>query len=365
LEGYDRDWIDVGNRRNKEYTNLPPGDYTFKVIACNSDGFWNPGGVSFSFYKKPHFYQTTWFYILTALFAIFAVFTGYRFRMRQLIAREKILSRLVGERTLELEMSRQIIEEKNRNILAGIEYAGTIQQAMLPLNEKMAKVLADYFVIFEPKAIVSGDFYWFHPMGDRYFIAAVDCTGHGVPGALLSMIGKILLDEILHEKQVTDPAALLAQLHFGVRTELKQEEKESKNRDGMDAALCMVDLKEGKLTFAGAKRPLYYVTGSQLREIKGDSKSIGGPQKEEKRSFTNHNIDIHPDTVIYLTTDGFADQGDPGNRKFGTRRLKTFLETHAHMDMARQKELLLLELKKHRGTEEQRDDITVIGIKLK
>ena len=381
LEGYDRDWVDAGNARSNIYTGLSPGKYIFKVNACNSDGAWNQTGASFSFYIKPYFYQTTWFYIFVTLIVLITVFSGFLFRVRQLKSRERKLTELVGLRTQELnaqtlelekahinlQMSKQIIEEKNRNILASIQYARKIQQAILPTDDRMKKVLKDYFVIYKPRDIVSGDFYWFTRSGDTLFIAAVDCTGHGVPGAFLSLIGNMELNEIVNEKFVSDPAQFLLYMNLGIRRTLQQEKEENKIDEGMgmEVGLCMIDLRKSKLIFAGARRPLYYIKNSEFFEIKGDRKSIGGRKKEEHLTFTNHEIDIQSEIIVYLTTDGFVDQNDSKNKKYGSRRLKRFLQTHAHLSMDRQKEALLEELNTHQGTEEQRDDITIIGIKLK
>ncbi len=265
-----------------------------------------------------------------------------------------------------LRQSKKIIEEKNRNIMDSIRYARKIQRAMLPIKEKMAKELKDSFVIYEPKDIVSGDFYWFDVVEGQYFLAVADCTGHGVPGALLSMIGGMMLNEVVSEKHILDPAMALSHLHQGFRSILKQEIGEAETYDGMDMGLCRIDFRTGKITFAGAGRPLFYVKSLKLVEIKGDRKSIGGRQKEEKRFFTNHEIDIlgrkQGKIMLYLTTDGFADQHDPQNQKYGSSRLKKFLRGNAHLSTAQQKAALLEELKGHRANEEQRDDITIIGI---
>jgi ligand-binding sensor domain-containing protein/serine phosphatase RsbU (regulator of sigma subunit) len=383
LEGEDSDWIDRGNLRMMTYSGLSPGPYTFKLMAANAYGEWNPEIVSFSFYLQPYFFQTAWFYILIALLFFLMMFSLHRFRFRRLRNRQKELSRLVDlrtrdlqERNLELEKARkniqsskEIIEEKNRNIMSSIRYARRIQQAMLQIKEKMEKELKDYFLIYEPRDIVSGDFYWFDITEDHYLLALADCTGHGVPGALLSMIGYMMLNEIVKVRHILDPAKILARLHQGFRYILKQEIEETDTYDGMDIGLCRVDLHTGKVTYAGARRPLIYVKNSELIEIKGDRKSIGGRQKEKKHSFTNQEIDIldknQDGIMIYLTTDGFADQQNPHNQKYGTRRLKKFLRDHAYLNPTQQKQALLEELKKYQGNEEQRDDISIIGIRIR
>ncbi len=379
LEGYDDGWIDRGNARDTIYTRLSPGNYTFRVIARSGDGTWNEEGASLCFYIEPYFWQTPWFYIGAALFVIFAAFSGFRLRVKQLKVREKKLCRLVeirtqalNDRTLELEkahgslqVSKAIIEEKNQNILASIAYAQKIQQAVLPTDKRMAEGLTDYFILFKPRDIVSGDFYWFSHLEDRVFVAAVDCTGHGVPGAFLSMIGNITLNEIVKEAHITDPGQILHRLHIGVRDALKQKGEGYMSRDGMEVGMCMIDMENEILTFAGAKRPLFYVKNGTLFEIKGDRRPIGGRQKEKTRTFTNHEIDIDTETILYLTTDGFADQHNTENKKYGSPRLKQFLRANAHLPMKKQEEAIMRELKNHQAGENQRDDITVIGIKLK
>jgi serine phosphatase RsbU (regulator of sigma subunit) len=388
LVDYDRDWIDMGTARSTTYTELSPGHYTFKVIACNPDGAWNEQGAALSFYLKPHFHQTSWFYILASFFIVMMAFSLYRLRVRQLKNRERELSALVEvrtrdlkERTIDLEtahhklkQSKEIIETKNRHIMDSIRYAQKIQQAMLPTKEKMARELTDYFVVFKPKDIVSGDFYWFDIIEDQYFLAVADCTGHGVPGALLSMIGYLMLNEAINEKRIFDPARALSHLHQGFRSVLKQELNLEENNtydtyDGMDVGLCRIDLNAGQITFAGAGHSLFYIKDSELIEIKGNRKSIGGRQREEIRSFTNHQINIpikeQKEIMIYLTTDGFADQHNPRNQKFGTRRLREFLRDNAHLNASKQKETLVKALETHQANEEQRDDITIIGIHLR
>jgi serine phosphatase RsbU (regulator of sigma subunit) len=360
--------VDVGTARSTTYTGLSPGYYTFFVMASNSGGTWSRTDAAFSFYLKPHYYQTTWFYLLIACLGLLAVLSLHRLRIRKLKTREKELRSLVEVRTRDLKKSTEIIEEKNRHITDSIRYARKIQRAMLPMKEKMEKELKDYFVIYEPKDIISGDFYWFNITGDYVFLAAADCTGHGVPGALLSMIGYIMLDEVVTKKLFHDPTSALSYLHQGFRSVLKQELEKSDSYDGMDIVLCRIDLKNGKIVFSGARRPLYYVKNGELFEIRGVRRSIGGRKKEERRLFTSHEIEI-PDSeqdkiMLYLTTDGFADQNDPRNKRYGSSRLKNLLQGIAHMSTQEQKVAILTELKKHQADMEQRDDITVVGLRI-
>ncbi|KAA3606491.1 MAG: HAMP domain-containing protein [Calditrichaeota bacterium] len=254
--------------------------------------------------------------------------------------------------------------KERENLLSSIRYAQRIQEAILPLKSKMKESLPEHFIIFKPKDNVSGDFYWLSQIKEKTVIAVVDCTGHGVPGAFMSMIGNTLLNHIVNERLIFDPAEILVNLHKGVRTALKQERNELDTTDGMDVCLCVIDSGEKTLSFSGAKRPLYLVENDKFIEIKGDRKSIGGLQKEVHREFTTHTKLIENDVVLYLTTDGFGDQSNPEGKKFGTKRLKEFINKISIENINTQKELVIEELANHQLEEEQRDDITVLGIKL-
>ncbi len=380
LKGYDNDWISMGNTRSIIYTGLPPKQYSFEVSACNSDGVWNRQGTSLTFYVRPFFYQTKWFLVSAVLFLLLALFTGYRIRVRHLMAREKKLSKLVDERTralkertdqLEtahesLKKSKQVIEEKNRNIMSSLHYAEHIQQSLLPAAEKIKDAFHQHFIVFRPRDIVSGDFYWFSRKENIDLVAVVDCTGHGVPGALLSMVGELKLNEIVNDKNMTDPAAILTALNAGVKHSLNQESDKPSSNESMDTALCAIDRAGGKVTFAGARRPLFYIAPSGLKIIKGVRNSIGGRRrKSNPPAFENHVITFDSKISLYLFSDGLADQHNRENQKYGTRGIKEFLEDHGHLDFEMQKRALQAQLDSFQGGGEQRDDITFIGIHVK
>lgn len=261
------------------------------------------------------------------------------------------------------------LREKNEQILDSIRYAQHIQESILPPTEVLSSAFAEQFVIYRPCHIVSGDFYWCHRGGGRTFLAVVDCTGHGVPGAFMSMIGGSLLRNIVAERGITDPATILELLNRGVRETLQQSREGVGSQDGMDACLCVLEESTGSVSFAGAKRPLYLARrdgdpAAGLVEVKGDRASVGGRQKEETRSFTSQRVEAAPGDMLYLTTDGFSDQNGAGGKRFGAERFKALLRSVSPLPAERQREALLAELDAHQGAERQRDDITIVGFRV-
>ncbi len=254
------------------------------------------------------------------------------------------------------------ISEAHRQITDSINYALKIQQAVIPNNERLGELLSDFFILFRPKSVVSGDFYWIENIDGYTFVAVVDCTGHGVPGAFMSIIGNDLLNQIIKERKIFDPAKILHELHIGVRSALQQKDVIGEQQDGMET--CLVMIKDDKLTYAGAKRPLWFVKNGKFHEIKGNRKPIGGRQKEKVREFDNHVIDLDSKITIYLTSDGYADQNDPNNRSYTTRRLKNFLDSIADKNMIDQHKLLSEELERFSNGEPNRDDISILGFKI-
>jgi tetratricopeptide (TPR) repeat protein len=277
----------------------------------------------------------------------------YRLRNVELAEANRVISEAKEE-----------IEEKNRHITSSIEYARRIQQAVLPPRDRMGMALPEHFVLFKPRDIVSGDFYWYSQTEDWNLVAVVDCTGHGVPGAFMSMIGSMLLNVIVNENGVRSPAEILGRMHEEVRTALKQKGEEGEATDGMDVCLCGISREWKRLVFAGAKRPLYLVRNKELIEIAGDSKSVGGRQKEEKRIFRDKQMDLRSGDMLYLSSDGYSDQCNVEGQKMGSRRLKELMMEVSEKSPVEQREFLLTELERHQGAEEQRDDIAVIGVRI-
>ncbi|MCS7018346.1 MAG: GAF domain-containing protein [Cytophagales bacterium] len=265
-----------------------------------------------------------------------------------------------------IEDQNQDIRRTNDKMTASINYARRIQQAMLPDKAAIQTVLPDSFIFFRPRDIVSGDFYWFLEKENKIFIAAVDCTGHGVPGAFMSMIGNDFLNEIVSLLHIESPELILKELHAHVRKALKQSETD--NRDGMDVALCVIDRQRRVLEYAGAKSPLIYIRHDQpqtVYHIKGDRIPIGGMQKEPSRVFTKHIIPIQAPTSFYIFSDGLQDQfGGEQGLKYSIGRLKKFFAQNYHLPMEQQRRQLRFELMEWMQHERQIDDILVMGFKV-
>ncbi|MGM0497785.1 MAG: tetratricopeptide repeat protein [Bacteroidota bacterium] len=286
------------------------------------------------------------------------------------------------------------IEDQNIKITQSISYAQGIQKALFPPKETLNEYIPESFIFFQPVDIVSGDFYWFKEIdvhldlyedkdefeerlnkeetskdnflpieNNKFVLSAVDCTGHGVPGAFMSMIGYNLLDGIT-QNGVTRSERILRELHKGIRSQLKQEE--TSNRDGMDMSLCVINKRQKTVQFSGAKNPILYIQDGEANVIKGDRVPIGGVQTEKERYFSQHTINVDRPTWFYIFSDGYVDQfGGPKNRKFLLKNLKNLLIENHKKPMEEQEKILSDTLNKWMGgRENQIDDVLVIGFKL-
>jgi serine phosphatase RsbU (regulator of sigma subunit) len=265
-----------------------------------------------------------------------------------------------------LEATLNELKYTSNRLNKSIKYANQIQQVILPQKDELDSFFADHFITYLPKDMVSGDFYWFTLLDNHKAIFVLaDCTGHGVPGAFMSMIGNTLLHETIKTKEIINPAEILNYLHTGVRNVLKQEE--SKNSDGMDVSICLfekdVSQKQYKVTFAGAKSSLFYTQNNQICQLVGDRITIGG-FTERKREFNNYTFDLKEGELIYFTSDGYIDQHNVERKRFGSNKFKQLLSFISQLSILEQERVILSALKGYQQNEEQRDDISVIGIKM-
>jgi len=360
LKGADPDWRPVTDQTVAIYSGLPPGHYTFMVKATNNSGRWSETPVEYSFVIKPPFYMTPWFMISVTILLIISIIIYIKIRERNLIREKKILEEKVAERTAELVQKNKIIEEKNRDITASIRYAERIQRAMLPREDNFEET----FVLFLPKDIVSGDFYWMYDNGDVRLIAAVDCTGHGVPGAFMSIIGHNSLNKVVREYGLIRPSAILDQLNVEVSKSIIQSQEKGIT-DGMDLALIAYNRKKFTLEYAGAYNPLYLVRNGEVIMYKGDRFPIGMASMEQKKNFTNVNVEIKPGDMIYMCSDGYADQfGSSDGKKFKVVNIKRILSEIYNLPVIEQKMRLEKEIMDWKGDLPQVDDILFVGMRI-
>jgi serine phosphatase RsbU (regulator of sigma subunit) len=253
--------------------------------------------------------------------------------------------------------------EQRKELLASIKYASFIQQAILPDKVSLDKVLNEYFILYLPRDIVSGDFYYCANVEDHTVVAAGDCTGHGVPGALMSIMGASFLNEILSGRGPWKASRILNLLRERVMKALHQTGMEEENKDAIDMALCVFHEETGELQYAGANNPMYLVRNGKLTEIKADKMPVGVNAIEED-SFTNHTIRLISNDVIYIFSDGFADQfGGPNDKKYKYGPFKKLLTSVADREMDEQKKIIKQKFRQWKGTNEQVDDILVFGIR--
>ena len=267
-------------------------------------------------------------------------------------------------RNVELKAAYDEIHHKNKEITDSINYASRIQGALLPQRENLKKIFPDHFILFLPRDVVSGDFYWAADFGPKMVFAAADCTGHGVPGALMSMLGISFLNELVVERRQTHPGEILNNLRGEVIKALKQTGKEDEQKDGMDITLCTYDSESGLLQFAGAYNPLYLVREGNLEEYKADRMPISY-YHGINNPFQTHSIKLQKGDTIYMFSDGYADQfGGPEHKKFKYKALKELLQQVHNEPMDRQKDILLERFSAWKGDVEQIDDVVIIGIRI-
>jgi len=366
MEGFDKDWKMSGKRRFAQYTNLPNGKYLFKVKAANNDGIWNDVPATIRLIIHPAFWQTLWFKITMIIFVSLTLIGFYRIRVKQMQKRNRILEREVTARTKEVVAQKEEIEDKNHmieeafnDIQDSIKYAKRIQHAILPPSKIIKEFLPNSFVLYIPKDIVAGDFYWLEHHNEKVLFAAADCTGHGVPGAMVSVVCNNALNRAVREYGVNTPGEILDKAREIVIEEFEKSEEEVK--DGMDIAIC--SLNGGKLQYAGAHNPLWIIRNNEILETKASKQPIG--KFDNAIPFITHEIDLEKGDTIYIFSDGYADQfgGDRG-KKFKSKAFKQLVLDINDKTMEQQKVLIHDAFEEWKGGLEQLDDVCVIGVRV-
>ncbi|MEX2379659.1 MAG: PAS domain S-box protein [Vicingaceae bacterium] len=274
------------------------------------------------------------------------------------------LEQKVNERTKQLVLEKETVINQHKEITESINYAKRIQASILPGLNKIQEQLPGSFIYYAPKDIVSGDFYWYEYSRKKALFAVVDCTGHGVPGAFMSIIGYTQLNEIISDQKITDPGVILKELDKRVRTALNQNAiSDFSSKDGMELGLISVNFEQQKIEFSGAMRPLYFVKEGDLHIIKGDKYSIGG-ESRHKKNFKTHRISFDRGDCFYLFSDGYPDQfGGPKGKKFMTRNVGEMVKSMAHLPIKEQGSIVKNAMLNWMRDEEQVDDILIAGIK--
>jgi len=358
LEGLHDEWENNEDENTVNFNKLPPGRYRFNVMARNAAGIWNSIPARYSFRILPPPYRRAWFLTMMALLIMSGIIAYIKIRERNLVREKRVLESRVKERTLALSDANDQLAMKNKDILDSITYAKRIQFSILPPDIPFDNT----FILFKPKDIVSGDFYWLTSAGGKEFLAAVDCTGHGVPGAFMSFIGYTSLNKIVIEQSIYRPASILDRLNEEVAHTLHQKGEDIVN-DGMDIALIAYDPASNELQYAGAFNPLVLIRGKEILETKADRFAIGRATGKEKE-FTNHSLQVEKGDVVYMFSDGYADQfGGPEGKKFKTANLKDLFVSMHEKDMDTQRVILDNTIETWRGGSEQIDDILVMGRK--
>jgi serine phosphatase RsbU (regulator of sigma subunit) len=411
LDGSDQNWSEWTKQNIKEYTNLFEGNYTFRVRARNIFGM-ESAENSYSFTIAPPFYRTVWAYLIYVLLAIIAVLGIVRLNTRRLKAEKEHLEQIVRERTAEIILQKEEIQSqaenllmsnkklteqneeinqqkeeitsiadslqsayetisvinedikrKNKNITDSINYAKSIQRAMLPSEQRISEYLKEYFIFWVPRDIVSGDFYFFNFTGRQMILAVADCTGHGVPGGFMSMLGISAINEIVGRNLLQTSGNLLDELRSQIKISLGQNESGSVSKDGMDICLMIIDTETLIMQYSGANLPLFIFRNRQFHEIKPDKMPIGIHRLENP--FTSNNFQLEKNDMIYMFSDGYIDQfGHLKDEKFKKNRFIDLLAQIHEFPVNEQKQKLHDNFSEWKGETQQIDDILIIGLKI-
>lgn len=360
LEGFEENWNYVGARRFAYYTKIPPGEYTFTVKASNNDGIWNETGTSVKLIITPPYWQTWWFRTMVVLSLVGLSIGWYRYRFNRIKQQKEQLEKQVQERTSELTRQGKMLQELYTEVKDSIRAAQVIQHSILPPEKLVKEYLPEWFVLNKPKDVVSGDFYWFDTKDGKIIVAVADCTGHGVSGAFMSINGYHLLNQVVHSTPL-----IASKILDRINEEIIEDIQHGLHENGMDMALCIIDINEMRLQYAGAASPLYMVRNGDLISIKADPFSIGQTSKHTIRKYTNHEVAVQKRDMIYMFSDGYADQmGGTKHEKFSYKNFRELLVKISTADADKQLELLDRQFVQWRAGHEQLDDVLITGFKI-
>ena len=368
LAGYDDDWSELTSSDYVQYKNLTQGDYIFHLRAVTHEGLTSKLTNTILIRIKKPFWQKPWFLSSSVIFLIFLLYLIIKLRERKQKQKEAMLKVLLEERTGEVVKQKEEIELKNKDITDSINYASRIQSGLMPSREKLKSYFEDSFVLYKPKDIVSGDFYWFTELENgKILVVCADCTGHGVPGSMVSMIGITLLKDICKRDVDVSPAEKLMILDREFEKTLNQNQRKESTNDGMDIILCEFDRRLDHLVFASAMRPLWLYRNKEIIKYKGSNMSIGGYRfsEGENKPFENQMIQLKKKDVIYLFSDGLVDQfGGPNNKKYRPARLEKLLQKSGHYPLLDQLIAIENDFIEWKNSGFQVDDVLLMGLKI-
>ncbi len=357
-------WIDLGTTNYREYDFLPSGRYHLNIRAFNANGIGSEP-ISLAFNIAIPFWKMTWFYLVATLLFVYILYLIIMFRERSLRLQKEQLQKEVDFQTVQLRQQKAEIEKKNQDITDSINYAKHIQKSILPALSTLQSYFPNSFVFFVPRDIVSGDFYWFYKTPHSFIICCADCTGHGVPAALMSMIGTTLLNDIVRRESIKSPADILEQLDHEIKILLQHDNNALHNHDGMDISVVEINLKSRKIRAASAKRPIYLFLNEEMVIYKGNRRSIGDSLVKENSPFVNIEYQGLPNDLIYLFSDGYTDQfGGPMGKKFMTGGVKNLLKKIHHRPTKEQHKIIRDHFFNWKGDLEQIDDVLFMGVRL-
>jgi ligand-binding sensor domain-containing protein/serine phosphatase RsbU (regulator of sigma subunit) len=362
LEGYDKEWSSVTDKDRADYGNIDEGTYTFRVKARSPAGVWSEP-LAYSFRVLPPWYRTWWMYSLYVILSVLLVWIIIRLNGKRLRKQSEMLRQKVNEATTEIREQKNIIEEKHKAITDSINYAERIQKSFLATKELLDENLRDYFVFFQPRDVVSGDFYWASKLKNGQFaLVTADSTGHGVPGAIMSLLNITSLENSVEHH--SDPAEILNSTRRTIIDRLKKDGSAEGGKDGMDCSLVSFDFNNNSLSYAAANNPVWIIRNGEIIELVPDKMPVGKHDKDSI-GFTQHTVQLQRGDVVYTLTDGMPDQfGGPKGKKFMYAPLKNLLISISQLSPGEQKKRIGMALNEWRGNLEQVDDITIIGVRI-
>jgi len=368
MENYQEEWSDFSTLPWAFFPRIEDGDYTFMVRACDGNGNCTTEPLLLSISVKIPIWKAWWFILSLVLLALTTIFVIFKIRERNQKAIQEYLQRQLDERTREVVMQKEEIELKNRDITDSINYAQRIQASILPPVNKLHEAFSGSFVFYQPRDIVSGDFYWYEKVDDnKFMVVCADSTGHGVPGAFMSMIGTTLIKDICLRAGIRKPSEVLNTLDREVRESLNQHTEGSGSNDGMDIIVAEVDIENYKFTVSSAMRPVIIYSGDEQIYVKGSRSSVGGQLDEDRqeKDFFDQEFQLKKGDIIYMFSDGYPDQfGGPLGRKFKMVRLKNLLRDIHDKPMDEQYNYIKSNFFLWKEDMDQVDDVLFMGIKL-